>query len=60
MRKRVKEHDPDRSYPIPKSILKHPGVLEALDGPSEGFDYKWNIFERKDLNILSFLSYLLQ
>ena len=36
--------DTDRSYPIPKSILKHPGVQEVLDGPAQGFDYKWNVY----------------
>lgn len=36
--------DTDRSYPIPKTIRNHPGVEEVLDGPSQGFDYKWNVF----------------
>lgn len=36
-----------RSFPIPKTIKNHPGVLEVLDGPSEGFDYKWNVFLRE-------------
>lgn len=39
--------DTDRSYPVPKTIKNHPGVLEALDGPSQGFDYKWNVFLRE-------------
>lgn len=33
-----------KSWPIPKTIKNHPGVLEALDGPGQGFDYKWNVF----------------
>lgn len=36
--------DTDRSYPIPKTIKNHIGVEEVLDGPSQGFDYKWNVF----------------
>lgn len=39
--------DTDRSYPIPKAIKNHPGVEEVLDGPGQGFDYKWNVFLRE-------------
>jgi hypothetical protein len=39
--------DTDLSFPPPKAITSHPGVEEALDGPSQGFDYKWNVYLKK-------------
>lgn len=36
--------DTDRSYPIPLRMKRHHAVQEVLDGPGQGFDYKWNVY----------------
>ena len=33
-----------RTWPFPKTIIKHPGVQGILHGADEGIDYKWNVW----------------
>jgi hypothetical protein len=31
-------------FKIPKTIAQHPAMEEALDGPSQGSDYKYDVW----------------